>query len=754
MNDAHSRQAAQLRRTEELFRATFEQAAVGIAHVGLDGRWLRVNRRLAAIVGYEKDELLALTFQDITHPHDLDADLANLRALLAGEIDNYEMEKRYIRKDGSAVWVNLSASLVRDPDGAPEYFISVVEDIDRRKVSEAAQAHLAAIVASSMDAIVGKSLDGTVTSWNPAAEALFGYAEAEIVGRSINLVIPPDRQDEEVEILGKIRCGERVAHYETVRQRRDGSRFDVALTVSPIRDRGGAIIGASKIVRDISGTKRTAAVLREREAQFRAMADNISQLAWMADATGWIYWYNKRWFDYTGTTLEEMQGWGWRKVHHPEHVERVVARIRRCFETGEPWEDTFPLRGKDGAYRWFLSRAQPIRDEAGRVVRWFGTNTDVTEQRATEAALREINETLEQRVATALIEREAAQQQLAHAQKMEAVGQLTGGVAHDFNNLLTAISGNLELICHAAGSSAERVRHLAAAAVRATERGARLTASLLAFARKQRLETQTAEANLLLAEFAPLVRRAVGESVEVEFDLDPALAACEVDAGQLEAAVLNLALNARDAMPAGGRLTITTQNAGLGLADLAGNVEAAPGRFVAITVQDTGHGMEPGILERVFEPFFTTKEVGKGTGLGLSQVYGFVRQLGGHVAIDSTPGRGTRVTMYLPAVAVAETAATAPMLALAEVAPLPPATVLVVEDDDDVRAVICAALEEAGCRVLSAGDASRALAILVRQEPIDVLFTDVVMPGAMNGVELARAARCQRPGLGVLLTSG
>jgi PAS domain S-box-containing protein len=629
--------------------------------------------------------------------------------------------------------------------------MSAAMTVDAR--SEAAQAHLAAIVASSEDAIIGMTVDGIITSWNPAAEAAFGYSAAAIVGRSIMLVIPPDRQHEEAEILGKIRRGERVSHYETVRQRCDGSRIDVALTVSPIRDGRGVIVGASKIVRDISEAKRTEAALKESEAQFRAMADNISQFAWMADASGWIYWYNRRWFDYTGTTLDEMQGWGWRKVHHPDHVERVVAHIKRCFATGEPWEDTFPLRGKDGEYRWFLSRAQPIRDEAGRVARWFGTNTDITEQRATEAALRELNETLEQRIAAAVAEREAAQRQLAHAQKMEAVGQLTGGIAHDFNNLLTALAGSLDLIDRVAGGGSERVRQLVAAALRATERGARLTASLLAFSRKQRLDIQTADVNALLREFAPLVHRAAGEAVKVEFVLDPALAACQLDVAQLEAAVLNLALNARDAMPKGGRLTIATRNASLGLGDLAGNPEAAPGNFVVIAVQDTGHGMPPEMLGKVFEPFFTTKEVGKGTGLGLSQVYGFVRQLGGHVAIDSTPGRGTRVTMYLPAVAAVSPAAPA-TARLPEVSALPSATVLVVEDDEDVREVTCATLADAGCRVLSAGDSSEALAILVRREPIDLLFSDVVIPGGMNGIDLARAARCQRPDLKVLLTSG
>jgi PAS domain S-box-containing protein len=271
MADALARQEEALREGEERFRATFEQAAVGVAHVGLDGRWLDVNRRLAAIVGYERDELLGLTFQDLTHPDDLAADLAQMRALLAGEIATGAMEKRCIRKDGEVVWVQLTVSLVRRPDGAARYFIAVVEDIDWRKASEAAQAHLAAIVASSEDAIIGKTLDGLVTSWNPAAKALFGYAAAEMVGRPVTLIIPPDRQREEQDVLEQLTRGEEIAHYETVRRRRDGSLIDVALTVSPIRDGNGAIIGASTIVRDITARKQAEAALRESGARYRAV---------------------------------------------------------------------------------------------------------------------------------------------------------------------------------------------------------------------------------------------------------------------------------------------------------------------------------------------------------------------------------------------------------------------------------------------------------------------------------------------------
>ncbi|WP_275042269.1 PAS domain S-box protein [Novosphingobium pentaromativorans] len=243
---------------------------------------------------------------------------------------------------------------------------------------------LAAIVESTDDAIVGKSLEGRILSWNHAAERIFGYKAEEIVGRNVRTLIPADRQGEEDRIIAAITRGERIPTFETVRLRKDGSEVHVAVTVSPVHDAGGNVVGASKIAREITERKMMMAQLQESEERFRLLADNISQLAWIADSEGWIFWYNKRWFDYTGTTLEAMQGWGWKAVHHPDHVDRVVERVQHSWDTGEDWEDTFPLRGADGQYRWFLSRAVPIRDERGGIICWFGTNTDVTEMRDAE----------------------------------------------------------------------------------------------------------------------------------------------------------------------------------------------------------------------------------------------------------------------------------------------------------------------------------------------------------------------------------
>lgn len=256
-------------------------------------------------------------------------------------------------------------------------------DIDLADSSDAETtdaARFAAIVACSSDAIISKSLDGIIQTWNPAAEALFGWSAQEIIGHPINRIIPAELAHEEEQILARIREGNVVPKFRTVRVAKDGTRIPIGVTVSPVRDKYGAIVGASKIANDLRDQERLVSGLREKTDQFTALANNIPQLAWMADEKGWIFWYNQQWYDYTGTSSEDMEGWGWKAVHHPDHVDRVGERIQHAWDTGEPWEDTFPLKRHDGTFRWFLSRANPLKDESGRIVLWCGSNTDITDE--------------------------------------------------------------------------------------------------------------------------------------------------------------------------------------------------------------------------------------------------------------------------------------------------------------------------------------------------------------------------------------
>ncbi|UQB24730.1 hybrid sensor histidine kinase/response regulator [Pseudomonas syringae] len=400
-------------------------------------------------------------------------------------------------------------------------------------------------------------------------------------------------------------------------------------------------------------------VLRESEEQFRALADNMSQLAWTADPRGQVNWYNQRWYSYTGASFEAMKALGWRSVLHPEHRERVVARLQYCFATGSIWEDTFPLRGKDGAFNWFLSRAQPIRDVQGHITHWLGTHTDITAQVKAEEALRDLNESLEMRVEqrtrelaeayellqVEIAERAQAEEVLRHAQKMDAIGQLTGGIAHDFNNMLSGVLGALDLIkCRLAAGRVDEVEHYIDAAAASANRASVLTQRLLTFARRQSLDVSAVDINRMVRSMEELLRGTLGSRAVLHIELEEGLGVIQTDEHQLENALLNLVINARDAVPARGRVWVRSRS--VTLAAQQANVPA--GDYVRLSVEDTGCGIAQSVIDRVFDPFFTTKPVGQGTGLGLSMVYGFIKQADGHVQIKSVEGRGTEVHLYLP----------------------------------------------------------------------------------------------------------
>ena len=372
------------------------------------------------------------------------------------------------------------------------------------------------------------------------------------------------------------------------------------------------------------------------------------------------------------------------------------------------------------------------------------------ERSRAEVELRELNETLESRIEAAVTERRQTEDVLRQAQKMEAVGQLTGGVAHDFNNLLLVISGNLELLGRELVAN-ERLQRMVATAQKGAARGAQLTRQLLAFARRQALRPENRQVNELVREFDVLATRMLGDAVQVVFDLDRAAGTIDVDSAQFGSALLNLVVNARDAMPNGGRLTIRTLNQRLDRNEAARHTDGRPGDFVVVEVVDTGDGMPADVLERATEPFFTTKAPGHGTGLGLSQVYGFVRQSGGFMSLVSEPAAGTTVRIYLPLAS----ARARPRAKEAGAAKAASGTVLVVEDDTDVRELVLAQLQDLGYDVVAAANGPEALELLDKGAPeIDLMLTDVIMPGGLSGVELVRAARQRRPALRAVLTSG
>ncbi|HEV2552112.1 MAG TPA: PAS domain S-box protein [Stellaceae bacterium] len=539
------------------------------------------------------------------------------------------------RPDGTRIPFMPYPTPLHDASGRLIGAVNMLVDISSRRSSESARAYLAAIVESSDDAIVSKDLDGIITSWNRGAEMIFGYTAAEALGHPIALIYPPERLHEEDMILGRLRRGERTDHFETVRRCKDGRLIHVSLTISPVRDEAGRIIGASKIARDITDRKRSEQAQRE---------------------------------------LNEL----------------LEQRVR---------ERTHEL-------------AHAIERE----------RAEVKERERAEAALRQ-------------------------AQKMEAVGQLASGMAHDFNNLLTAILGNLELLDMRLAD--EHLRKLVHAAARSAQRGARLNEQVLAFSRKQHLAAHSVDLNGLIDGIDDMLARTLGGTIEVTTALSPGLWPALVDPHQLEVVILNLAINARDAMANGGRVTLTTRN--IKASELDPAIGLAPGDYVRIAVSDTGSGMSEEVLARACEPFYTTKEIGRGSGLGLSQVYGVAQQSGGGLRIKSTLGRGTTVEVYLPRSRVPGENAERqswerwPSLATR-------GTVLVVDDQDDVREVVVAQLEALGFRVAHAANGKAALELLAKGG-IDLLMADYAMPG-MSGLELARTARKRQPRLPVLLMSG
>jgi PAS domain S-box-containing protein len=385
-----------LRESEQLYRSTFELAAVGVAHVSPSGRWLRVNRKVCDILGYSEAELLQTTFQELTHPDDLAADLSETAKIVSGELLTFSMEKRYIRKDRSIVWVNLTVSGARDSSGKMKHFISLLEDITERRLAEEAQAKLAAIVASSDDAIISKDLNGIITSWNTGATRVFGYTPEETIGKSITILIPRELWDEEPKILERLRRGERIDHFETVRVTKTGKRINVSLSISPVRDGKGRIIGASKIARDITERIRIQNALRDSQAQL-ALALESSKTA-MFD---WDIIHGRGTWNEQLAALHEFNPAGeyitageWRSLFHPDDLDRLVTDAERAYRDLDTFQFDFRTTPRNGETKWILSHGRVVRDSTGRAIRLIGTHTDITERKRSEQALRNSEERL------------------------------------------------------------------------------------------------------------------------------------------------------------------------------------------------------------------------------------------------------------------------------------------------------------------------------------------------------------------------
>ncbi len=516
----------------------------------------------------------------------------------------------------------------------------------------------------------------------------------------------------------------------------------------PIAGEDGAVTGIFAQGHDVTELHQAEMALRESEERFRLIADSAPVPMWVTKLDRKRGFVNIAYAEFLGVPYDEALDFDWRTRIHADDIERLVAESL----AGEATLKPFVLEGRylraDGEWRWLRSESQPRWGPGGEHVGFIGVAHDVTDAKQAEAALRAMNETLEKRVEAEVADRLRVEEALRQAQKMEAVGRLTGGIAHDFNNLLTPIMGGLEII--AGRVDDPRLKRIAETGLESARRGAKLTSQLLAFSRIQRITMAPIDVNSVLANMKTLLRHTIGRGIAIETRLDPAAANAVCDANQLENALLNLAINARDAMPEGGKIVIATARV-----RVETEAELPPGNYVCVSVTDTGEGMTPDVLGRATEPFFSTKPLGTGTGLGLAQVYGIARQAGGTIRIESEPGKGTTVRLLIPA-AEAELVASVEEPSGPATEPLHPrsgrASILVVDDDHEVRAFIAVSLESLGYSVVEAERGADALARLGESIP-DLVLMDFAMP-EMNGAEVASAVREQHPGLPIMFVTG
>ena len=627
---------------------------------------------------------------------------------------------------GRRLWVRATGTAERDRDGrihaVQGAFQDISELVEARVRSERLARRLEETLLGMRDGFLTFDRDWRFTFVNDEGAHMLGRSRAELLGHTFWEAIPETAdarfRNEHEYALDKQEMVRFEQFYAPTRR-----WFEIS--VHPLHD------GAAVYLRDISTERERAERLRVSEERFRRVAEVTDDVVWDWDMVSGRIWWNdvlKRKFGYDPSAGGFDLNW-WSARIHGDDRDRVLAGLQKVIDgDGTHWNAEYRLLHADGSERTVIDRGSVIRDEAGRPLRMLGSMIDVTEQRQLAEGLRQ-------------------------AQKLEAVGQLTGGIAHDFNNLLTVILGNAELLSEQLGS-APRLRSLAEMTATAAERGAELTRRLLAFARRQPLQPKPLDLNRLVGGMDALLRRTLPAHINLELVRGGGLWTVEVDPGQLENTLLNLAINARDAMGENGCLTIETANMVLDEAYAAAHAEVRAGQYVLVSVSDTGSGMSAEVAARAFDPFFTTKEVGRGSGLGLAMVYGFVKQSGGHAKIYSEPGSGTSVKLYFP-----RAHATAEALENGNVdarAPRGNELLLVVEDDVLVGAHLLAQLAELGYRTLSASNGVEALALLRAHPEIDLLFTDIVMPGGMNGRQLADAAWALQlqPQLKVLFTSG
>ncbi|MFL6587114.1 MAG: PAS domain-containing protein [Luteimonas sp.] len=761
--DIDERRRLEAERDEaQILLRSFLEAAPGVMYAkDRRGRILFGNRGTTDLIGRPTEAYVGRTDAELLGDASQAAAImaTDERIMSSGRTEQVEEAVNF--PDGRSAWWLSTKVPLRDTQGTVIGLVGTSLDITDRKAAEARHQEIEEryrlAAHATNDAIWDWRMDDGHVVWNEALTTLFGHAETATGAQWwLDHIHPEDRARVDTQIHAVIDGDGSVWTGEYRFQRADGSYAEVLDRGTVLRNAAGTPVRMIGAMLDLTARKAAEAALAQSEERLRLATDAGDMGFWDVDLVHDVLIWPPRTKAMFGISAEAPVTL--RDFYDGLHLQDRAATSAAFDAAVDPAQRAFydveyrTIGKEDGVVRWVAAKGRGLF-EGDRCVRVLGVAIDVTERRRADARLQELNEHLESRVRAEVAERTRVEDALRQSQKMEAVGQLTGGIAHDFNNMLAAVVGPLDLLASRLRDHPDpRTKRYIDMAIDGANRAAQLTQRLLAFSRQQPLQPVPVDANRLIAGMSDLLAHSLGSSVRLQTDLAASLWSTHVDANQLENVVLNLAVNARDAMPGGGRLTIATSNCRIGPGDADAPQDVPAGDYMLITVSDTGSGMQPEVMAKAFDPFYTTKKVGKGTGLGLSQVYGFVLQSAGHVRMTSQVGQGTVVRIWLPRLEghvdfVAQAGlATTPATGAQEL-------VLVVDDEPAVRQFSTDALNELGYRVLAADGAASALRLLDANPGIALLFTDVVMP-EVNGRQLADEALRRRPDLKVLFTTG
>ncbi len=724
--------SADARRFELLVRGVTDYA---IYMLDLDGYITSWNSGAERIKGYADGEILGEHFSRFFTPEDQQRGLPKHVLSEARKHGRFESEGWRVRKDGSRFWANAIADAIYDDNRKLIGFAKITRDLTERKTAQEALLHSENRFRMLIDAVIDYAIymldpSGIITNWNTGAERMKGYLAEEIIGHHFSRFYT--KEDRAAGLPSRVlETARREGRYEAEgwRVRKDGSRFWASVVVDALRDNNGHLIGFAKITRDMTERQAAQETLRESERQFRLLVRGVTDYAlFMLDPQGIVTNWNQGAERIKGYTADEIVGQHFSRFY--TEADRRNGMPSRALNIARS-EGRFEAEGwrvrKDGTMFWANVILDPIRDEDGHLIGFAKITRDITERRNAELALQK------------------AQAERDHAQRLEALGKLTGGVAHDFNNLLMIVSGHLETLKRHQSENS-RARRAIEAIEQAAARAESLTKQLLTFSRRQTLNPETFAMSERLDALRTMIESSIGSAVKLVTQVPDDVWPVHVDPNELELALVNIVINARDAMPKGGVITLSAGNVILPDGETAGSLK---GDYVAISITDTGTGIAPDIIGKIFDPFFTTKEHGKGTGLGLSQVHGFAHQSGGTIRATSKLGSGTTVTIYLPRCEESKGAATqAPELVTTH-----SGNALIVEDNPEVATATANLVEQLGYGALIAENASVALERLARGG-ISLVISDIVMAGETDGIALGRHIRKSFPHLPIVLVTG